>query len=353
MQYVLTHWTKSRRLLTDSIASVKSLSKPVSESITSPSHNSTPSLHYFYHSIWISKWTLFTNHIVETHPGCQEALAPLQQILYTPADVDCQQAQSIFTQAGMMQGTTLAYTAMVLWGDHPPPLPIIEDDLQDDHGALIGPPVMNTITLAATIGMPFSLNWWFIWILMLCLSERNYPKYLVDLAASIDQPQLPKLIRWILYQQLNLSDDSDVTSAPLSDFPEFNGYVFMYHSAIMQFYALSDLCGVGGMYHQYIHSTPLWQGKYPHHDTIFITTDSEHDGFLSMCIGRVHLFFLLVHKGLYYPCGLVHWFVPVSELVHDKVGQWVVELEYLDSVPTSNSRDNSTLQNMEFEPCQD
>ena len=146
-----------------------------------------------------------------------------------------------------MQGTTLAYTAMVLWGDHPPPQPIIEDDLQDDHEALIGPPVMNTITLTATIGMPFSLNWWFIWILMLCLSERNYPKYLVDLAASIDQPQLPKLIRQFLYQQLNLSDDSDVTSVLLSDCLEFNGHVFVYHSVITQFYALSNLCGVGGI----------------------------------------------------------------------------------------------------------
>ena len=99
-----------------------------------------------------------------------------------------------------------------------------------------------------------------------CLSERNYPKYLVDLAASIDQPQLPKLIRQFLYQQLNLSDDSDVTSVLLSDRLEFNGHVFVYHSVITQFYALSNLCGVGGMYHRYIHSTPLWQGKYPHCD---------------------------------------------------------------------------------------
>ena len=75
------------------------------------------------------------------------------------------------------------------------------------------------------------------------------------------------------------------------------------------------------MYHRYIHSTPLWQGKYPHCNTVFITTDSEHDRFLSMCIGRVHLFFSFVHKGLYYLCALVHWFVPVSELVHDKMGQ--------------------------------
>ena len=82
------------------------------------------------------------------------------------------------------------------------------------------------------------------------------------------------------------------------------------------------------MYHRYICSTPLWQGKYPHCDTVFIATDSEHDGFLSMCIGKVHLFFSFVHEGLYYPCALVHWFVPVGESVHDETGQWVVELEY-------------------------
>ena len=62
-------------------------------------------------------------------------------------------ARSVFKHKGMMLGTTLAYTAMVLRGDHPPPLPTIEeDDQHDDHGAVTGPPVMNTITLAATVG---------------------------------------------------------------------------------------------------------------------------------------------------------------------------------------------------------
>lgn len=64
-------------------------------------------------------------------------------------------ARSVFSQEGMMQGTTLAYTAMVLRGDCPPPLPTIEeDDQQDDHGAVTGPPVMNSVTLAATVGKP-------------------------------------------------------------------------------------------------------------------------------------------------------------------------------------------------------
>ena len=43
--------------------------------------------------------------------------------------------QSIFIQAGMMQDATLAYTAMVLQGNCPSPLPIIKDDLWDDYYA--------------------------------------------------------------------------------------------------------------------------------------------------------------------------------------------------------------------------
>ena len=91
----------------------------------------------------------------------------------------------------------------------------------------------------------------------------------------------------------------------LSSCLEFNGRVFIYHSVIARFYAPSDLCRAGGMYHRYIRSTPLWQNEYPRRDTIFVTTNSEHDGFMGMCIGRVYLFF------------------------HDETGQWVVEPEYV------------------------
>lgn len=71
----------------------------------------------------------------------------------------------------------------------------------------------------------------------------------------------------------------------------------------------------------------------PRRDTVFITTDSEHDGFMSMCIGRVYLFFSFVYEGLYYPCALVHWFVPVGETVHSETGQWVVKPEYIGNGP--------------------
>ena len=58
----------------------------------------------------------------------------------------------MFTQKGMLQGTTLAYTTMMLCGDCLPPLPVIQEEGRDDHGAVTGPRVMNTVTLAVTAG---------------------------------------------------------------------------------------------------------------------------------------------------------------------------------------------------------
>ena len=37
-------------------------------------------------------------------------------------------AQSVFTQKRMMQGSTMAYTAMSLQGNWPPPLPTIDEE---------------------------------------------------------------------------------------------------------------------------------------------------------------------------------------------------------------------------------
>ena len=68
-------------------------------------------------------------------------------------------ARSVFVQEKMMQGTTLAYTTMILQGDHLQPLPIIEeDDHWYDHGAVTGPRVMNSVTLTATVSKPSILQ---------------------------------------------------------------------------------------------------------------------------------------------------------------------------------------------------
>lgn len=60
--------------------------------------------------------------------------------------------RSISTARGMMQGSAVSYTAMVLRGERPQPLGIVEDEDRDDHGAVTGPKVLSSIELAAVAG---------------------------------------------------------------------------------------------------------------------------------------------------------------------------------------------------------
>ena len=141
--------------------------------------------------------------------------------------------------------------------------------------------------------------------------------------------QLPILIRHFLFEQSTSNANLNPMSVPLADCPQFNGQIHIYHSAIARFYAPSDLCGAGGIYHELIWSNPLWYGEGIQHDMVFVTTNLDHDGFLGMCVGRVHLFFSFVYESVDYHCALVYWFIPVGELVHEETGQWVVEPEFI------------------------
>ena len=141
---------------------------------------------------------------------------------------------------------------MSLRGDRPPPLLTIEKEGYDNHGAVMGPKVMNSVKLAAMYRefhtfstAPYSL-------LIVHLSERGYPKYLSEVASHIDQPQLPALVRHFLFDQHTIADNIDPAEVPLDDCPQFNGRIFIYHSATARYYAPSDLCGTAGMHHELI-----------------------------------------------------------------------------------------------------
>lgn len=77
----------------------------------------------------------------------------LPQMLLTNTRLDkLTAAKSVFTHRGMMQGSTLAYTILSLRGELPPPLPTIIEEERDDHGAVTGPRVMNSVKLAVCPG---------------------------------------------------------------------------------------------------------------------------------------------------------------------------------------------------------
>ena len=82
--------------------------------------------------------------------------------------------------------------------------------------------------------------------------EYSYPCNLASLASYINQPKLPLACQYPDQEILTIIDDC----------PPFNSEIQVYHSAVATFYAPSDLCGAGGMWHEWIWSTPSFMDTH-------------------------------------------------------------------------------------------
>ncbi|KAJ7034262.1 hypothetical protein C8F04DRAFT_1210668 [Mycena alexandri] len=207
--------------------------------------------------------------------------------------------RSIFAGQGMMEGTAASYAARMMRGEVPQPPQLVDEiDDDDDVGDSPGPKSSSSTELAVT-------------------PSRLFPKDIAALAAHINQPRLPELIRRFLYDQLN--PDSDIPSAhvPLDSCPPFSGRLNVFLSAVARFYAPSDLCGAGSMYRERILS----------HDTVFVVTDVDQPRMQGMVVGRALLFFSFTYRDTHYPCALVHWYSGVGNQPDDDTGMWVVAPE--------------------------
>ncbi|KIJ63554.1 hypothetical protein HYDPIDRAFT_92089 [Hydnomerulius pinastri MD-312] len=204
-----------------------------------------------------------------------------------------------FAARNMMEGSTLSYTVRVLEGDDPS-TPFFEahENNEEDGGPIMGPKVLSSIQLAKTPrNFFFAIFFWFL-VADLCPNiERGYPNTLDDVARDIDQPRLPELTRRFLYDQLNPVAALSSADVELEQCPRVPGPISVFHSAVAQFYAPSDLCGDGGMRREFIRSCPLWRGEHPRRDTVFITTHSEEEGMHGMVTG------MWVVKPEYTPSG--------------------------------------------------
>jgi hypothetical protein len=252
----------------------------------------------------------------------------LKQMLVTISRLEkLASASRVFSRVGMMEGTTSSYTAMILRGELPQPRATDEGDNEDDDaGPVHGPRTLSSIELARTAGLfLFQHSCSGTLLIHNVLLERGYPRAVEDLAAYINQPQFPQLLRHFLYEQLN--PDLDVQDVDVNDCPYFGGPVSVHHSATARFYAPSDLCGVGGMYRERIRSNPNWRGEYARRDTMFVETNARLDGMPGMTIARALLFFSFTFDNRYYPCALVNWLVPGDEPDED-TGLWVVQPEF-------------------------
>ncbi|KAJ7798569.1 hypothetical protein B0H14DRAFT_3092899 [Mycena olivaceomarginata] len=218
----------------------------------------------------------------------------LSQMLQTLVRLDKLAAlKVVLTLRGMMTGT------IVLAGEQPQvdaaEAAAALDDDEDDDGLVHGPKSLSDIQLAPT-------------------PQRGYPKTLQALAAHIQQPQLPALLRRFLQAC-----------------PVFAGRIIVHHSAVARFYAPSDLGGAGGMYRERIRSNPNWHG-YSRRDTVLV--DAGAAVMRGLVIGRVLLFFSFTFAERSFECALVNWLVPVGDAPDPDTGMWVVELERCRRVPT-------------------
>ncbi|KAH9979150.1 hypothetical protein BJV74DRAFT_900472 [Russula compacta] len=218
----------------------------------------------------------------------------LKQMLVTISQMDkLSTASRAHTELGMMDGTTSLYTAMIQRGEKPQPRTAAADEEEDDddNGPVPGPN-----------------------------PAQGYPCRAEALANHIGEPQFVELLQRFLYEQVNPNTATLPEDVPLNECPSFVGSISVFHSAIARFYAPSDLCGAGGMYHERIHSNPNWRREYACYDTMFVETNSELDGMPGMAIGRAHLFFLFKFRGKQYS-------FPYNKPDED-TGMWVVRPEF-------------------------
>jgi hypothetical protein len=145
----------------------------------------------------------------------------------------------------------------------------------------------------------------------------------------INQPKLPELIRRFLYSQLHRGPTADPLAlyVNLAACPQFSGKVRVFHSAIAEFHAPSDLSGIGGMHRQWIRATPSWRGGPARYDCVFIETDANTVGFRGLHVAHVILFFSFIHASVTYPCALVKWFTVIGDQPCEDTGYWMVKPE--------------------------
>lgn len=197
------------------------------------------------------------------------------------------------------------------------------DEIEDLSPAP-GPRALSSVKLASRIResrslYPSSLN------NLVMVQEWQYPKSLEALATSIREPGFPYAFKRFLHTQQHLNSEK-IPDEHVS----FNGKLRVFHSAIAQYYAPSDLCGVGGMHREHIRSNPAWHNRMNRRDTVFVSLDESQPGMQGMLVARVLLFFSYFDSYLDtdIPCALVNWFTRHGDKPDEATGMWMVQPEY-------------------------
>ena len=174
----------------------------------------------------------------------------------------------------------------------------------------LSPPLSWPVCLVCLfVSLPF-ICW-----LGILISAWGYPqKAEEDLANHIHKPWFVELLGRFLYDQVHPNTAISSANAFLNDkCPLFVGTIFVFHSAVACFYALSNFCGAGGMRHEWIRSNPSWWGMYDCYDTMLVETNAELDGMPGLPIGHTRLLFSFRFRDCTHACVLVDRFNSYKE----------------------------------------
>jgi hypothetical protein len=204
-----------------------------------------------------------------------------------------------------------------------------DDDDENDNGPVAGTDVLARVELAKTV-----CEYYLHSRGRVSINNASYfadRKQLVDtLSADIGLPNLTELIGKFLHDQLYGETASLLSSDSNAPLPQFHGKVTIYTSAVATFRAPSDICGVGGMYQERIHATPIWRKGPPRYDSVFVNTDADAEGMRGLDVARVFLFFSFVYRDSKYPCALVHWMSRLGDGPDENTGMWTVQPDFND-----------------------
>ena len=150
------------------------------------------------------------------------------------------------------------------------------------------------------------------------------------LAAVINLPNLPELIRRFLYDQLYPGGRLTSSDVLLHACPTFSGQVSVFHSASVTYHVRDDI----GIHREHIRSTPSWYKGPPRYDCTYVNAHPCLEGMQGLDIARILLLFSFAFEGTTYPCALVRWFWLIGDKPDEDTGMWIVEPESSDNSPT-------------------
>jgi len=196
--------------------------------------------------------------------------------------------------------------------------PVIGVSNETENGPVDGPTSNGVTVLAQTVSkhVPpvscFSETEWVV--------DKVYPS-LYSLGVAILQEDLNILVRKYLYYHQYPSSTTQPHHLSPHECPAAGSrisHVRTYNSATSLFYAPSNQCGPGGMFHEVMRAVSHWgMGEIPgpRYDCAYVAKHGTPvTGMCNLRVARIRSFFSFEYESETHCCALVHWY----RLWHDE-----------------------------------